>query len=97
MSHQLLEKEGGKLLVFDIKGSLSALKPFASAYLRTAAEIDAYIDELRQELQARHIRKQTDPDAVFSPIIFAIDDYSQFFAAVSNDTISRLLALEQQK
>ncbi len=91
---QLKEKLGGKLYLFGSKGAeLHELASVADAHLSAAAEIDAFIQALRPELQRRHTEKQGDPQMQFEPIILAIDDYPAFFKAVNNDTVLRLLAI----
>lgn len=93
-ARQLKQNMGGSLYIFDVKGDNAALsKNFADAYLDNAAQMDVFVENLRPEMQKRHSQKQADPTAEFSPIIIVIDDYSQFFKAVSNDSISRLLAI----
>lgn len=94
IGRQMKQKLGGRLCVFDIqRNSCSGIKAEADAYLCTAAEIDAFIENLRPELQQRHAAKAADPNAAFPPITMIIDDYAQFHKAVSNDTIARLLAV----
>ncbi|MBE6947722.1 MAG: type VII secretion protein EssC [Ruminococcaceae bacterium] len=91
---QIKESVGGTLLVFDVTDRLTTpARNIADKYLANASEIDAFIENIRSELQQRLEKKQKDPSATFAPITFAIDNYSQFFAKVSNDTISRLLAI----
>lgn len=94
VAKQIKEKTGGVLYVLDVSDRLpAAIRDIADKCLTTATEIDAFIEELRPELQQRLEKKQKDPDAKFATITFIIDNYSQFFEKVSNDSISRLLAI----
>lgn len=93
-ARQIKEKLGGKLYVFNIKGSgLSRLLDASDVYYTSASDIDACLEGLRPELQRRHAEKQSGKTDGYEPIILAIDDYTLFFKAVSNDTIQRLLAV----
>lgn len=94
VARQTKEKLGGKLYVFNIKGSgLSRLLDASDAYYTSASDIDTFIEGLRPELQQRQAEKQSGKSDGYEPIILAIDDYTLFFKAVSNDTIARLLAV----
>ena len=94
VARQLKQRLGGKLYVMNIKGSgLSEIRDEADTYLSTASDIDAFIEGLRPELQRRYAEKQNNSAARYEPIILAIDDYTAFFRAVSNDTVQRLLAV----
>ena len=94
IAKQIKESTNGSLFVLDVLGRLPAsIKDIADKYLTTAEEIDAFIEALRPELQQRLEKKQQDPNATFATITFVIDNYSQFFEKVSNDSISRLLAI----
>lgn len=94
LARQLKEKLKGKLYVFDIKGgSLAGIKEIADTYLCEAGQIDAFIESIRPELQRRQWEKQNDPDSMFDALIVAVDDYCDFFRAVSEDSISRLHAM----
>lgn len=94
IARQIKEKLGGKLYVFNIKGSgLSRLLDASDAYYTSASDIDVFVEGLRPELQRRHSDMQSGKVDGDEPIILAIDDYTLFFKAVSNDTIQRLLAI----
>ena len=94
ISKQFKQKNGGNLYVFDTKGdSASLFKYDADVYLNNVKQIDNFIESIRPELQKRQAQKQSDPHAVFSPIIIAIDNYSVFFKEISNDSIARLYAI----
>ena len=91
---QLKQRIGGKLYVMNIKGDgLNEIRGVSDEWLTNAADIDAFIEGLRPELQRRHAEKQSSAEAKFEPILLAIDDYTAFFKAVSNDTVQRLLAI----
>ena len=91
---QMKEKLGGKLYVFNIKREgLNEIRDAADEWLVSAAEIDTFIEGICPELQRRHVEKKADPSAAFEPIIFAVDDYTTFFQAISNDTATRLYAV----
>lgn len=91
---QLKDRLGGRACLFDAKCSApeSVVSGF-DACLSQGKQIDGFIESLRPELQRRQAEKLEDKTARFDPLILAIDDYSEFFAAVSNDTITRLLAV----
>jgi len=90
---QLHQKIGGSLYVFNINGSdLNGLQKEAEKCLTSASDINAFVESMRPELQRRHAEKKRNTDAAFEPIIMAIDDYTVFFRAVSNETVQRLLA-----
>ena len=94
VAKQMKEKLGGKLYVFNIKGEgLGEIRNVADEWLVSAAEIDSFIELLRPELQSRHKEKQADPSAAFEPLILAVDDFTLFFKAISNDTADRLRAI----
>lgn len=94
VTRQLKEKLGGKLFVFNIKGSgLSRLMDAGDAYYTSAVDVDTFMEEIRPELQRRHSEKQAGTASGFEPIILAIDDYTTFFQAISNETAQRLLAI----
>lgn len=91
---QIKASTGGTLFALDVTDRLpAAARDLADRYLSTASEIDAFIEGLRPELQQRLEKKQKDPKATFVPITFVIDNYCPFFEKVSNDSISRLLAV----
>ena len=91
---QLKQRIGGKLYVMNIKGDgLNELRGVSDEWLTNAADIDAFIEGLRPELQRRHAEKQSSAEEKFEPILLVIDDYTAFFKAVSNDTVQRLLAI----
>ena len=91
---QMKEIMGGKLFVFNLGGNgLDEIRNISDTYLTTAAEIDSFIENLRPELLRRQAEKKENANAIFKPLLFAIDDYTTFFKAVSNDTIVRLLAV----
>lgn len=94
IAKQIKESTNGSLFVVDVLDRLPAsIKNIADKHLTTAEEIDAFIEALRPELQQRLEKKQQDHNATFATITFVIDNYSQFFEKVSNDSISRLLAI----
>lgn len=94
IAKQITEATNGSLFVLDVLDRVpTTIKNTADKYLTTAEEIDAFIEALRPKLQQRLEKKQQDPDATFATITFIIDNYSQFFEKVSNDSISRLLAI----
>lgn len=91
---QMKERMSGKLFLFDIKQTATnSILKHVDQHLTQAAQIDSFIESIRPELQKRQAEMQANRNASFEPMIFAIDDYSEFFAAVSNDTIARLLAV----
>lgn len=94
VAKQMKEKLGGKLYVFNIKGEgLGEIRNVVDEWLVSAAEIDSFVESLRPELQSRHKEKQADPSAIFEPLILAVDDFTLFFKAISNDTADRLRAI----
>lgn len=90
---QIKQKMGGRVCVFDTQGNNLQMKQLADAYLTTAAEIDAFIEKLRPEMQKRYDERKANAANDFEPLIVVVDNYTEFFKAVSNDTISRLLAM----
>lgn len=93
-ARQLKEKLGGRIYLFDIKKTApSSILKHVDLHFTEAAQINHFIESIRPELQKRQAEMQANRNASFEPMIFAIDDYSEFFAAVSNDTIARLLAV----
>lgn len=91
---QLKDRLGGRACLFGVK--CSAPESVASSFdacLSQGKQIDGFIESLRPELQRRQAEKMEDKTVRFDPLILAIDDYSDFFTAVSNDTITRLLAV----
>jgi len=94
IAKQIKESTEGTLYVFDVLDRVSSeVQNVAEKYLTIPAEIDAFIESMRPELQQRLEHKQKEPNATFAPITIAIDNYSKFFEKVSNETISRLLAI----
>ena len=91
---QMKERMGGRLCLFDVKHSANEkITAFSDICLTQGKQIDSFIEDLRPELQRRQAVKLDDSSARFEPLILAIDDYSEFFSAVSNETIARLLAI----
>ncbi len=94
VAKQCKEKTGGAVYVFDVANQMpAAIHAIADKYLSEVSDIDAFIESIRPKLQHRLEEKQRNPDAVFSEIVFVIDDYRQFHKLVSNDTITRLHAI----
>lgn len=94
IAKQMSEKEEARIIAFDIKGSgLKELKAIADTYQTTAAEMDAYVESLRPEMQRRYERKQQGQEINDTPIVLVVDDFDTFFDAVSNDTMLRLQAI----
>lgn len=94
VGRQMKEKLHGKLYVFDVNCSMPSVgRQYADHYISTAAQTDEFFETLRPELQRRYAEKQASPEMVFEPLIFAVDDYGQFFKEISNDTAARLLAI----
>ena len=94
IAKQIKESAEGTLYVFDVFDRVSTeVQNVAEKYLTVPAEIDAFIESIRPELQQRLERKKKEPNATFAPITIVIDNYSKFFEKVSNETISRLLAI----
>ncbi len=94
VASQMKERMGGRLCLFDVKRSANEkITAFSDICLTQGKQIDSFIEDLRPELQRRQAAKLDDSSARFEPLILAIDDYSEFFSAVSNDTIARLLAI----
>lgn len=92
LCRQMKEQTDGAVYLFDLNRKNPAAR-FADACLATAADADAFIEQLRPELQKRQMQLQSGGGADFRPLILAVDDYPRFFREVSNDTISRLLAI----
>lgn len=91
---QIREKLGGKLYVFDVSENMpEQIKHSADKYIADAHSIDAFVEDLRPEMQKRHAQKQAGSADKFEPITILINDYSQFYAPVSNATIQRLQAI----
>ena len=94
IAKQIKESAEETLYVFDVFDRVSTeVQNVAEKYLTVPAEIDAFIESIRPELQQRLERKKKEPNATFAPITIVIDNYSKFFEKVSNETISRLLAI----
>ena len=94
VAKQMKEKLGGKLYVFNIRGEgLNEIRSISDEWLMRSAEIDSFVESLRPELQRRQKEKQADPTAAFEPLILAVDDFTVFFKAISNDTADRLRAI----
>lgn len=94
VAKEMKDRMGGRVCLLDVKRSAQerAVSCF-DVCLSQARQIDDFIERMRPELQRRQAEKLEDSSTRFDPLILAIDDYSEFFAAVSNDTISRLLAI----
>lgn len=94
ISKQLKEKLQGNLIIFDVMGKRKNTRwKFADTYLTKAADIDAFVQGLRPELQRRDAIVKAGKKEPFEPIIFAIDDYEKFYTPISTDTVSRLWAI----
>lgn len=94
VASQLKERIGGRLCLFDVKHSApEKIAAFSDICLTQGKQIDSFIESVRPELQKRQSEKMEDASASFKPLILAIDDYSEFFSVVSNDTMKRLLAI----
>lgn len=91
---QLKERLGGRICLFDVKSSApESMLRLADDCLSQGKQIDNFVESIRPELQKRQSEKRENRVARFEPLILAIDDYSDFFTAVSNDTIARVLAI----
>ncbi len=90
---QMKEKEDALLYLFDINGSSKKYTDRVDAYLSDEAQIDAFVESIRPELNRRLDEKNADDTCVFRPLVIAVDDYSQFFEQVNNDTMARLSAI----
>lgn len=91
---QLKERMGGSVYVFALEDQpLSGLRELSDVILTSPREIDQFVENLRPELQKRQREKQQEHGRSFPPIILAVDDYSELFRQVSNDTVARLLAV----
>lgn len=91
---QMKDRLGGRLVLFDPKAKLKKnIVEIADDYLTTASDFDKLYADLRSELQRRYEVYQKDAAASFDPIILAIDDYSEFYNLISNETASRLLPI----
>ena len=94
IAKQMKEKLNGKLYLFNIKGErLNEIRSVAEKQFVSAVEIDNFIENLRPELQRRYRERQTDSSSTFEPIILAVDDFTVFFKAISNDTADRVRAI----
>lgn len=91
---QMQEKMSSKLYVFDVNENMpEQIKHSADKYITDAHAIDSFVEDLRPEMQKRHAQKQAKSVDKFEPITILINDYNQFYAPVSNDTIQRLQAI----
>lgn len=90
---QIKDAFGGELLFFDVNNKSGFACNLATHYFVDGHEIDDYIETLRPELQRRQTEKQTDPDICFTPIVFAIDDFSSFMDKVNDETVKRMHAI----
>lgn len=91
---QMKEKMGGKVYAFAEHGERSfCLREIADAFLTDAEQIDRFVESLRPELQRRQRQHREESRVDFEPILLAVDDYSEWFRRVSNDTVARLLAV----
>lgn len=94
VTRQLKASIGGRVIVFDPKKKLEQkMEPLTDEYLTEASEFDILFETLRPELQKRYEAYQQDNSNSFEPIILAIDDYSEFYSSISEDTASRLLPI----
>lgn len=93
---QFLEKGEGEIYLFDLADNgWENPKGYTERYLTTGAEADAFLEEVRLEMQRRYSEQQSGIKREYKPLIFVIDDYGSFFKAVSNDTMARLQAIVQ--
>lgn len=94
IAKQIKDKLGGKLYVFDVEeGNSSVLKAQANEYLESSDEINNFMENLMGEMRARKAAKEENPKVSFETMILAIENYSRIQEKVSNETISRLLAI----
>lgn len=94
VSRQMKSKLGGRVIVMDPKKKLRrSVEGFADNYLTDAADFDKMFTTIRPELQKRYEMYQQNNSSTFEPIIIAIDDYGEFYSAISNETASRLLPI----
>lgn len=95
LGRQMLDKLGGSLHILDVSSSISDdLLSRASSHASTTDEIHKFFDRLMPILQERNTQlkeKRTE----FSPIIVLIDDFSKFYSAVNDKTVSRLEAISK--
>lgn len=88
------KKENGEMVLMDVNGTVGeSLRNAANRYLVRPEEIDAYMNELKDELELRKAALSEGRCSEFAKILVLIDDYSSFFRVVSKATISRLEAL----
>ena len=92
IARQFKEKLGGCVYAFDIrKAGADGLKATADAYFSDADQMNDFFEQhLRPEIRNRYDISQSNPNAAFTPILVAVDDYPQFYRAVSNESIDRL-------
>lgn len=91
LSYQMYESVDCTVYALDINGSnLQALSQIGT-YINKASDIDAFFDDLMPTLKKRQERGSK--EGSFAPILLVIDDFTSFFAAVSEKTVKRILAI----
>lgn len=91
LAHQMHESMDCTVYALDINGtSLRSLSQIGT-YISKAADIDAFFDDLMPTLKKR--QESGSKDGGFAPILLVIDDFTSFFAAVSEKTVKRILAI----
>ncbi len=90
---QFQEKQHAKTILFDNgTNNLSSVRNLNAKYIRTASELDEYMDSFKDEINERMERAE-EGDIDFEPILIAIDGYRIMYEEIEQITATRLLSL----
>jgi len=90
---QFYEKKRARIVVYDpeMRGLLS-VRNIADRYLNTAAELDAYMEEVKEIAEARMEQAELGQKD-FQPIVIAIENYREMYEAITDLTAKRLSSI----
>ena len=90
---QTAERDGARIKLFADADVYQDIDGKHIEFLNGGDAADEFLEQLSEELKARQQGKQQKEDAVFSPILLAVDGYKRFFEEISQKSVSRLRAL----
>ena len=91
LAYQMYESADYTVYALDINGASLRSLGRIGTYIDKASDIDAFFDDLMPTLKKR--QESGSKEGGFAPILLVIDDFTSFFAAVSEKTVKRILAI----
>lgn len=95
LAKQFAEQLSATVYCLDATGlGKTGFSEICDVYLSDAGQIDRLFDELMPVIKTRQENRDSSKE-IGEPILIVIDDYSEFFRAVSEKTVRRLLAINK--